>query len=101
MDDATRYRLTVWRKRLEARGWIGLRRAAPIQHKVVEYHVIWQNRLISGRARLADFDQQRAIWEPGSAVYLLERQQDVWEGVWRVARDQQAPVSQVVRRMPR
>lgn len=29
MDDATRYRLTTWRKRIERRGWVSLRRSRP------------------------------------------------------------------------
>ncbi|ATJ82008.1 hypothetical protein BEI_1021 [Halomonas beimenensis] len=49
---------------------MSLRRARPPRRRVVEYHVIWRGRLVSGRVRLDDLDQQ-------------------------------APVSQVVRRMPR
>lgn len=99
MDDATRYRLTTWRKRLERRGWTSLRRHRPPRDRLIEYHVIWQGRLISGRVQLSALGD-KGYWQPGSPVYLLERGQDVDEGVWRVARGQAAGPGQVVRPMP-
>lgn len=100
MDDAIRYRLTTWRKRLERRGWVSLRRSRPPGNRLVEYHVVWQGRLISGRVRLSELDHDAGFWQPGSPVYLLERGQDVEEGVWRVAKDQAAAPGRVVRSMP-
>ncbi|MDI5890588.1 hypothetical protein [Halomonas rhizosphaerae] len=100
MDDPTRYRLTTWRKRLERQGWVSLRRRRPPGNRLVEYHVIWQGRLISGRVRLSELDRDAGFWQPGSPVYLLERGQDVVEGVWRVAKDQAAVPGQMVRSMP-
>jgi|SRR5690554_1355663 len=99
MDDATLYRITTWRKRLERRGWTSLRRARPPRNRLVEYHVIWQGQLISGRVRLTDLDDS-AYWQPGSPVALLERGLSVIEGVWRVAARQQARAGQVRRPLP-
>ena len=100
MNNATLYRITQWRKRLERKGWLSLRRGAPVQDRVIEYHVLWQGRLFSGRVRLADLDLTKGYWEPGTPAYLLQRMQDVQEGVWRVAKDQTAPCGQVMRKMP-
>ncbi|SDO73157.1 hypothetical protein SAMN04487957_110154 [Halomonas shengliensis] len=99
MDDATLYRITTWRKRLERRGWTSLRRARPPRGRLIEYHVIWEGQLVSGRVRLADLDDQ-AYWQPGSPIALLERGLDVVEGVWRVARDPGAVSGQVRRPVP-
>ena len=99
MDDDTRYCLTTWRKRLERRGWVSLRRSRPQGNRLIEYHVIWQGRLISGRVQLSALGDE-GYWQPGSPVYLLERGQDVEEGVWRVARDQAAVPGQVMRSIP-
>lgn len=100
MDDATRYRLTTWRNRLERRGWVSLRRSRPPGNRLVEYHVVWQGRLSSGRVRLSEQNRDAGFWQPGSAVYLLERCQDVEEGVWRVAKDPSAVPGQAVRSLP-
>ncbi|WP_043530491.1 hypothetical protein [Litchfieldella xinjiangensis] len=94
------YTLTQWRKRLERQGWVSLRRKLPPNHRLVEYHVIWQGRLFSGRVLLSDHDTQRDYWEPGTPIYLLHRGQDVVEGVWRFARDPAAATGQVVRPLP-
>lgn len=100
MDQQTRYRIIQWRKRLERCGWLSLRRAPPLRDRVIEYHVVWQGWLVSGRVRLLDLDYERGYWEPGTPVYLLERGQDVAEGVWRVAKDQSAPAGQMMRALP-
>lgn len=100
MDPDTRYRITTWRKRLEHRGWISLRRQVPPRNRVIEYHVIWRGRLFSGRVLLAELAHHESYWQPGTPVYLLERGQDVEEGVWRLARDPEGKRWQVARRMP-
>ncbi len=100
MDDATRYRISTWRKRLERKGWRSLRRGPPPRNRVIEYHVIWQGRLISGRVRLDALDVHAGYWTPGSPIYLLVRGQDVMEGVWRLAREVTAHPGQLARRMP-
>lgn len=97
MDHDTRLRITQWRKRLERRGWISLRRGAPVRDRVIEYHVIWQGWLVSGRTRLGDLDRAAGYWEPGTPVYLLERGQDVIDGVWRIARDQGGRTGQAMK----
>lgn len=79
---ATRHQITQWRKRLERRGWIGLRRAKPSTGEWIEFHVIWRGRLYSGRCRLSDHDQAD-YWRVGSMTYLLYRQQGIIDGVWR------------------
>lgn len=101
MDEQTRLLITQWRKRLERKGWISLRRGAPVRDRLVEYHVIWQGRVVSGRVRLRDLDATAGYWEPGTPVYLLERGKDVEEAVWRIARDQGRKPGQVMRGMER
>ena len=100
MDNHHPHPATQWRKRLERKGWISLRRGMPPTGKLVEYHVIWQGRLFSGRVRLRDTDRVADYWVPGSPAYLLERRHGITEGVWRVARDQEAIPGRVVRPAP-
>ncbi|MBB3142842.1 hypothetical protein [Halomonas organivorans] len=90
----------LWRKRLERRGWVSLRRGAAPGNRVVEYHVVWQGWLISGRVLLGHRDRRWEWWEPGSPTYLLERRHDVTEGVWRYCRRRAAQLGQVARRVP-
>ncbi|MBW5801203.1 hypothetical protein [Halomonas elongata] len=74
--------ISKWRRRLERKGWIGLRRSLPPTGEWIEFHVIWKGWLYSGRCRLSDYDQAD-YWREGSMTYLLYRQQDIVEGVWR------------------
>ncbi|TFH85840.1 hypothetical protein EQG41_15700 [Billgrantia azerbaijanica] len=99
MDDATLLRITQWRKRLERAGWTGIRRASPPRGRLIEYHLVWRDHLVSGRVRLADQDHE-SWWQPGSPTYLFMRGVDVTDGVWRVARNQSARAGQVHRRLP-
>ncbi len=97
-QDEFRYRATTWRKRLERRGWTSLRRTTPPRNRLIEYHVIWQGRLISGRVQLNTLSDE-GYWQPGNPVYLLDRRQGVLEGVWRLAQRKASATGQVVRRV--
>lgn len=97
MDEDTRYRLTTWRKRLERRGWVSLKRHRPPRDRLIEYHVIWQGHLISGRVQL-NTSGDDGYWQPGHPTYLLERGQDVYEGVWRLCQKTSVTQGQVYRK---
>ena len=62
------YQITQWRKRLERKGWLGLSRSSPPIDRLVEYHVVWQGWLISGRCVLGK-EIKGDWWEPGTPQY--------------------------------
>lgn len=76
----------LWRQRLERKGWRGLRRGIPPSGALIEYHVIWNRQLISGRVRLRDTDRNRDYWIPGTPEFLLSRRYGIDDGVWRPAK---------------
>ena len=90
------YQITQWRKRLERKGWLGLSRSSPPIDRLVEYHVVSQGWLISGRCVLGK-EIKDDWWEPGTPQYLLSRKHGISDGVWRLAKDQRAEVGQVRR----
>jgi hypothetical protein len=85
MDD--RYRATVWRKKLE-RGRNGWRRftATSLPRCVIEFHIIHQGYLYSGRHGTFSFDPEEGR-TPGTVAYVLNRRDLMTEGVWRMARN--------------
>lgn len=82
---ATHYQVTQWRKRLERKGWIGLKRRQADRFRWIEFHVIWQGWLYSGRCKLSLCDEQDH-YRPGTTLYMLHRQKDIADGVWRYSR---------------
>ncbi|MGO2009467.1 hypothetical protein [Vreelandella venusta] len=84
----TRYRATLWRKSMERRGW---RRISSMRlpRCVIEFHIIQQGRLYSGRWHGKSFDPMDSL-TPGTAAYLITRRDLMTEGVWRRAKDQNA-----------
>ena len=79
------YNATQWRKRLERKGWISLRRRAPA-HGIIEYHVIYRGHLSSGRCNAAELNGEGML-VVGTTEYLLRRTDVITEGVWRRAKD--------------
>ncbi|SJN11598.1 hypothetical protein CZ787_06285 [Halomonas citrativorans] len=78
------YSETFWRKRLERKNWVSLRRAAPPGHKLIEFHIIWKGQLFSGRIavnRLNAGDMST----PGTVLFLIRRTDQITEGVWRLS----------------
>ena len=80
----TELQITQWRKRLERRGWTGLRRRQPPHNELIEYHVIRQGWLYSGRCRLDDYSEIDRFRE-GTLTCMLERGYGIDDGVWRRA----------------
>ncbi|MGQ7247616.1 hypothetical protein ACUN9Y_09775 [Halomonas sp. V046] len=91
------YEITQWRKRLERKGWLGLSWSSPPIDRLVEYHVVWQGWLISGRCRLDD-ENRVDWWEPETPQYLRARKHGVSDGVWRQAKGQGEEVGQARRK---
>ena len=85
MDE--RYRATQWRKKLE-RGRNGWRRftSAALPRCVIEFHIIHQGYLYSGRHGTFSFDPEDGR-TPGTVAYVLNRRDLMTEGVWRMARN--------------
>lgn len=93
--DQQQYMATQWRKRLERKGWISLRRKAPM-HGLIEYHVIYRGHLYSGRCNPATLNSEDT-WTVGTTAYLLRRTDLITEGVWRKARNQAGEVGRICR----
>lgn len=85
MDE--RYRATRWRKKLE-RGRNGWRRftSASLPRCVIEFHIIHNGYIYSGRHGTFSFDPEEGR-TPGTVAYLLNRRDLMTEGVWRMAQN--------------
>ncbi|MGL6251024.1 MAG: hypothetical protein ACRC3F_08910 [Billgrantia desiderata] len=84
MNNLTLYKLIQWRKRLERKGWYNASRFPVPSKGWIEYHAVWQGKLMSGRCPVTGMSDE---WmEPGTPGYLLLRMQDVIEAVWRPTR---------------
>lgn len=95
----TRHQVTQWRKRLERKGWIGLKRAPAPRGGLIEYHVIRRGWLYSGRCQLSDYRQDDWAIE-GTLVCMLERRYGIVDGVWRRASPDAGPKGGIVRLVP-
>ncbi|MGO3056998.1 MAG: hypothetical protein ACTID3_08710 [Halomonas sp.] len=84
MSEHDRYLATQWRKRLERKGWISLRRSPPPGHRLIDFHVIWKGQLYSGRIVINRVNAE-AISQPGSTAFLIKRTDQITEGVWRLS----------------
>lgn len=73
------YNATQWRKRLERKGWISLRRRSP-GHGVIEYHIIYHGHLYSGRCNAAALSSEDTL-TADTTGYLLRRVDQITEGV--------------------
>lgn len=90
MDE--RYRSVLWRKRLEQKGWISLRRRTP-NGRIIEFHVIYKGQLYSGRCHVSQLHED--AMKPGAMGYLLGRPDLIREGVWRRARNPEGELGMV------
>lgn len=93
--EASRYRATLWRKSLERRGWMNLRKGFP-GSCVIEYHVLYRGYLYSGRCQVNGLDSGD-VQTPGTTLFLLRRTDMILEGVWRRARNQAAETGRTER----
>ncbi|MDN3561733.1 hypothetical protein [Vreelandella neptunia] len=89
------YAATQWRKRLERKGWISLRRKAPALG-VIEYHVIYRGHLYSGRCNASSLNGEDML-VAGTTEYLLRRTDLITEGVWRRAKNKTGEMGRVCR----
>lgn len=59
-----------WRDRLIERGWMDRAGCSPPQRDRIDYHVVWNGRIYSGRCTLSDY-----LWsdadKPGHHCYLI------------------------------
>lgn len=94
------YLAVQWRKHLERKrkGWRRFT-GAQLPNCVIEFHIIHQGQLYSGRhhaTNLNDTDTRT----PGTAAYVLRRRDLMLEGVWRRASNQHATWGMVCRAFP-
>ena len=89
------FNATQWRKRLERKGWISLRRRSP-GHGVIEYHIIFRGHLYSGRCNAATLGSEDTL-NVGTTGYLLRRVDLITEGVWRLAKRPDGKMGRVCR----
>ena len=94
-NDQYKYLATKWRKSLERRGWHNIRNGVPIK-RVVEFHIIYQGKLHSGRCKVMHLNSQDT-YDPGTLAFLFRRTDQITEGVWRLSRNQNAELGWVIR----
>ncbi len=93
--DQHQFTAIQWRKRLERKGWISLRRRAPA-HGVIEYHVIYRGYLYSGRCNTGSLNGEGSL-VVGSTEYLLRRADLIIEGVWRRSKRPKSKLDRICR----
>ena len=94
------YQAVQWRKHLERkrRGWRRFT-GVPLPHCVIEFHIIHQGRIYSGRHHATHLNVED-VTTPGTAAYVLRRRDLMLEGVWRRANHQRAAWGMVCRAFP-
>lgn len=83
MNGPDKYRAVQWRKALERRGWINVKKGVP-RRRAIEFHILHRGQLYSGRCVVGYLDAEDNM-RPGSLGYVFYRQEYITEGVWRLS----------------